>query len=88
MEWAIIYEYYLLLFIIIIIIIIIIINNIIIIRITIIIIIICEITKHEYIELGSTVPHTSIPELERFLLTLLIKPLDDIKGNLKTPQLF
>ena len=31
-----------------------------------------EITKHEYIELGSTVPHSYIPWLEWSLLTLLI----------------
>ena len=31
-----------------------------------------EITKHEYIELGSTVPHTSIPELETYNYTLLV----------------
>ena len=73
MEWAIIYNYYLLLFIIIIIIIIIIINIIINILITIIIIIIiCEITMHEYIELGSTVPHTSIPGPKASFYTLLL----------------
>ena len=58
--------------IIIIIIIIIFIIIIMIIMIIIIIIIISEITKHEYIELGSTVPHTSIPEPKRCLYTLLM----------------